>query len=436
VPLSLSHPGVELEYTIEDSDAAFVVAHPELETKLRPLAESLRRRFILTDELLSSKVRVLPEVAPERRALILYTSGTTGKPKGVVTTHKNIAAQVTSLVEAWGWSRQDCILSVLPLNHIHGIINILTCALWAGATCELSPHFDAADVWARLLKGKINVFMAVPTIYVKLISFWKSASWEFQKKASAAGSMMRLFVSGSAALPAGVLEEWKGITGQTILERYGMTETGMVLSNPLRGERVPGSVGRPLPGVKVSLADERGKAVKDGNPGEIRVKSPLVFREYWRKPEATKAAFERGWFRTGDIAVREKGRFRILGRSSTDIIKTGGYKVSALEIEGVFATHPEVEECVVVGVEDPVWGERVAAALVIRPGSPLTLEAIMGWAKERLAGYKIPSQLRIVTALPRNEMGKVSKQRVGLLFKDAESAQENEKDIRARSSGE
>ena len=418
VPLSLFHPGAELEYTIKDADAAILVAHPELATRLQPIAESLRRRYVLMDELLHSQARALPEISPERRALILYTSGTTGKPKGVVIAHKSILAQVTSLVEAWGWSSQDHILNVLPLNHIHGIINILTCALWSGAICEFRPRFEAEDVWSRILKGRITLFMAVPTIYVKLISSWKAASPEFQKKISAACSKMRLFVSGSAALPVNVLEEWRAITGQTILERYGMTETGMVLSNPLRGERLPGSVGAPLPGVKVRLANERGESVKDGVPGEIRVKSPLVFLEYWKKPEAAKAAFQRGWFCTGDIAVRENGRYRILGRSSSDIIKTGGYKVSALEIEGVLVTHPEVEECAVVGVEDPVWGERVGAALVIRPGSHLTLGSIMRWAKDRLASYKIPSQIRIVTALPRNELGKASKQRVGELFKD------------------
>ena len=419
VPLSLFHPPVELEYTIQDSDAAVLVAHPELETKLRPIAASLRRRFVLTDELLGSEVRALPEVRPERRALILYTSGTTGKPKGVVITHDNIAAQVTSLVEAWGWSSQDHVLSVLPLNHIHGIINVLTCALWAGADCEIRPRFDAEEVWALILKGKINVFMAVPTIYGKLISSWKAAPSDLRKKISIACSKIRLFVSGSAALPVNVLGEWRAMTGQTILERYGMTETGMVLSNPLRGERVPGSVGAPLPGVNVKLVNEAGEPVKNGIPGEILVKSAMVFREYWRNPEATKRAFRRGWFCTGDIAVREKGRYRILGRSSSDIIKTGGYKVSALEIEGVLVTHPEVMECAVVGVEDPVWGERVGAALVLRAGGRLTLESLKNWAKDRLAAYKIPRQIRMVAALPRNEMGKVSKQQVRQLLTEA-----------------
>jgi malonyl-CoA/methylmalonyl-CoA synthetase len=418
VPLSLFHPGVELEYTITDADAAVVVAHPEQEAKLRPIAESLGRRFILTDELLRSGTRPLPGVLPERRSLILYTSGTTGRPKGVVITHRNIMAQVTSLVEAWGWISEDHILNVLPLNHIHGIVNILTCALWVGAVCELSARFDAQDVWSRILKGKISVFMAVPTIYVKLVSSWKSASPESRKKISRACPKMRLFVSGSAALPVNLLEEWKAITGHTLLERYGMTETGMVLSNPLRGERVPGSVGAPLPGVQVRLVNEKGEPVKDGIPGESRVKSPMVFLEYWKKPEATEASFRHGWFCTGDIAVREKGRYKILGRSSSDIIKTGGYKVSALEIEGVLEAHPEVEECAVVGIEDSVWGERVGAALVIRAGSRLTSESFLRWAEDRMAGYKIPSRIRIVTALPRNEMGKISKQLVRRLFKD------------------
>jgi malonyl-CoA/methylmalonyl-CoA synthetase len=227
---------------------------------------------------------------------------------------------------------------------------------------------------------------------------------------------MRLMVSGSAALPIQVLEKWKNISGHFLLERYGMTEIGMALSNALHGERLPGYVGKPLPQVDVKLVDESGNLVPPETPGEIQVKSPGVFLEYWQKPEATAKVFREGWFRTGDFAVVENDNYRILGRLSVDIIKTGGYKVSALEIEEVLRTHAEIQDCAVVGVADPEWGERVCAALVLRSPHHLTLETLRTWAKERLAPYKVPSQILAVDELPRNAMGKVTKPSVVELF--------------------
>ncbi len=417
VPLCVFHPQPELEYVIEDSDAAIVISHPDFEKKLRPIAETKNRRFLLTTDALNTEPASLPNIGVSRRAMILYTSGSTGKPKGVVTTHKNIEAQAMSLISAWEWTSEDYILNVLPLHHIHGIINVLTCALRTGAVCEIFPRFDAGEVWARIMKGNLTLFMAVPTIYVKLITFWETASPGHQEAMSAACSKMRLMVSGSAAAPVSVIEKWKIISGQVLLERYGMTETGMILSNPLHGKRVPGYVGMPLPNMKVRLVDENGKLVKPGIPGEIQVKGPAVFSEYWRNPEATKDSFNEGWFCTGDVSVIENGNFRILGRKSVDIIKTGGYKVSALEIEEVLRSHPDIKDCAVVGIEDPEWGERVSAALVLKDGSDLTLDILRKWAKERLAVYKIPTRMCIFDDLPRNNMGKVTKPKIVQLFK-------------------
>jgi malonyl-CoA/methylmalonyl-CoA synthetase len=223
-------------------------------------------------------------------------------------------------------------------------------------------------------------------------------------------------VSGSAALPVSTLNRWKEISGHTLLERYGMTEIGMALSNPLNGERVPGSVGVPLPGVDVQLVDEKGVAVAGGTAGEIEVRGPSVFQEYWGKPQATEQSFRDGWFRTGDVAVVENGRYRILGRMNIDILKTGGHKVSALEVEEQLRAHPAIAECAVVGVPDPEWGERVAVAVVLREGEALELEQLRSWAKERLASHKIPSRLMVVDALPRNAMGKVTKPAIVKLF--------------------
>jgi malonyl-CoA/methylmalonyl-CoA synthetase len=285
------------------------------------------------------------------------------------------------------------------------------------ATCEILPAFDAEVVWDRLASGDITVFTAVPTIYRRLIASWDAAREDVKRARSAGAQGLRLMMSGSAALPVKTLERWRDISGHTLLERYGMTEIGMALSNPLRGERRAGFVGMPLPGVEVRLLDESGQPVVDGTPGELEVRGPSVFKEYWQRPQDTRDAFRDGWFRTGDVAVVEEGAYRLLGRTSVDIIKTGGYKVSALEIEEVLRTHPDIAECAVVGVDDADWGERVSAAVELRPGADLSLAQLHEWAKPLLAPYKIPRAVRIVTTLPRNAMGKVVKPDVAALFR-------------------
>jgi malonyl-CoA/methylmalonyl-CoA synthetase len=249
-----------------------------------------------------------------------------------------------------------------------------------------------------------------------LIAAWDAADPRRRVRMSEGCRRLRLMVSGSAALPVSVLERWREISGHTLLERYGMTEIGMALSNPLRGERRPGHVGLPLPGVEVRLVDDDGNPVENGAPGEIEVRGPSVFREYWRRPQATRDSFRDGWFRTGDIAVVENAYHRILGRSSVDILKTGGYKVSALEIEEVLRTHPAIAECAVIGKEDEEWGDRVCAAVVLQPGAALSRDELRAWAAERLAPYKLPREFRTVEALPRNAMGKVTKPDVKKLF--------------------
>jgi malonyl-CoA/methylmalonyl-CoA synthetase len=353
---------------------------------------------------------------------MLYTSGTTGRPKGVVLSHANLRAQVESLSEAWGWSEDDHILLHLPLHHVHGIVNVLTCALWNGATCEVLPRFRAVDVWERLARGEVTLYMAVPTVYRRLIDAWEGADTETRAVWSAGARACRLMVSGSAALPVPTLERWEAITGHRLLERYGMTEIGMGLSNPLEGERRPGFVGTPLPGVEARLVDDDESPVSDGTPGQIQIRGPAVFARYWRRPEETEAAFtEDGWFRTGDQAVIDAGAWKILGRSSVDILKTGGEKISALEIEDVLRTHEAVADCAVVGVPDPDWGDRVCAAVVLAPGGTAEPEALRDFVKARLAPYKVPKEVLLLGDLPRNAMGKVTKPAVRRLFSDPEN---------------
>jgi malonyl-CoA/methylmalonyl-CoA synthetase len=422
VPLPVNSPRAELEYFIDEAKASTLLFDAPAEPLLAPIAAAGGIRALSCEQGVDCQQTQLPNVASERRAMILYTSGTTSRPKGVVTTHANIAAQITTLVEAWQWSQDDHIVLCLPLHHVHGIINVVGCALWSGATCEMLPRFDANAVWDRIASGKVTVFMAVPTVYVRLIAAWEAATPQRRTVLSQACAKLRLMVSGSAALPVSTLHRWREISSHTLLERYGMTEIGMALSNPLRGERVPGSVGKPLPNVEVQLVDESGRPVVPGTPGEIEVRGPSVFAEYWGKPNATCDAFRDGWFRTGDTAIVENGVYRILGRTNIDILKTGGHKVSALEIEEVLRQHPAITECAVVGVPDAEWGERIAAAVVLKDSDSLDLQSLRDWGREVLAPHKLPSRLLCLDALPRNAMGKVLKPAVTALFEASAAA--------------
>jgi len=423
VPLSVHVARPELEYFLTDSGAGTVCTTERLSSTIAPVCSAFGIRLMTVEQAVTVGPAVLPETSQDSRAMILYTSGTTSKPKGVVTTHANIEAQITSLVEAWAWHPDDRIPLFLPLHHVHGIVNVLSCALWSGALVETFETFDIDRLLRRVGDNAYTVFMAVPTVYVKLIQALESAAPETRQEWADGFSRMRLMVSGSAALPASVHEEWEALTGQKLLERYGMTEIGMGISNPLDGERRPGAVGQPLPGVEIRLVSESGTVVPaEGEAGEIQVRGPGVFAEYWNKPEATAEAFVDGWFKTGDMAVLEHGYCRILGRLSVDIIKSGGYKLSALEIEDTLRQHPAIKECAVVGVPDDTWGEAVAAAVVTREGMCLALEELRTWAGERLSKYKVPSLLEVVPDFPRNAMGKVMKPAVRDLFERGDGA--------------
>ncbi len=428
VPLCLSHPAPMLGYTLEDSESHVVVCSEEFKSLVEPLTLQRPLRLLSAEELTAGEATgQLPVIASQRRALILYTSGTTNLPKGVVTTHENIRAQIRMLIEAWKWTSKDHTLCVLPLHHVHGIINVVSCSLWAGATCEFLPKFDPKEVFHIFLKGQVNVFMAVPTVYFKLITYWDTIEGGDQKRILNALRSFRLMVSGSAALPASTMDKWQIISGHKLLERYGMTELGMAISNPYNAERRTGYVGQPLPGVSIRLANENDEAIVS-EPGEIQVKGDNVFVEYWNKPNETKKAFTAdGWFRTGDVAVLEDGYYRIMGRNSTDIIKTGGHKISALEIEEVLRLNTVIEDCAVIGIEDSEWGEIVGAAVVLKTGrvdtdglaeaanERLCLE-LQSWLRERLPNYSLPRKFLMLKELPRNAMGKVTKNELKKLF--------------------
>ncbi|MFZ9588139.1 MAG: acyl-CoA synthetase [Chitinophagaceae bacterium] len=415
VPLCLSHPLPSLQYVIEDTAAKIIIISSQYESLLSDYCRQHQIHLMVLEQNIKSSPSPLPELSDEDPAMILYTSGTTNKPKGVVLSHGNLKAQMETLIHAWKWSNQDHTLCVLPLHHVHGIVNVVGCANRIGAICEFLPNFSAEKVFELFLKGEINVFMAVPTIYFKLIAFWETLSKERQDELYNAMSKFRLMVCGSAALPVSIMEKWKLISGHILLERYGMTEIGMGISNPYNGERRAGFVGKPLPGVSVRVVDETYNDIVNEEPGEILIKGANVFKSYWHKPDETAKAFTLdGWFKTGDMCVIENEYYKIIGRSSVDIIKSGGYKISALEIEEVLRTHELVKDCAVVALPDEEWGEKIVVAIVgIKPEEDSVLTK---WIRTQLPNYKCPKLYIWVDDLPRNAMGKVVKTEVKKLF--------------------
>ena len=359
-----------------------------------------------------------------------------------------------SMTLAWERTERDYILEILPLHHVHGVVNILLNSLYVGGTCHMLEKFDSEEVWEQLLENeRLNLFMAVPTVYSKLISAYnKFDAVKRQKVKDVLQKKIRVFISGSMALPDSTMRQWHEISGHVLLERYGMSEIGMALGSPLRGERRFGFVGRPFPGVNAKIVNVNGKkaASSDGAPsfeqtivepanseeGELLIKSPQVFEEYWGKMQETVKAFDQdGWFKTGDIA-REKnsllnvflvlmffmleevvdGYFKILGRSSVDILKSAGFKISALDIERVMLEHPSVSEVAVVGIPDPQY-EQVIGAIVVSKGE-FEEEKWREWMKERIAHYKIPRKVLVVKEMPRNAMGKTNKKELVKLFQN------------------
>ena len=416
LPLEASHPAAELRHPITDAAVTHVLCTAESAELARELAAFTNAQVIdVREAVAASQSATLPEVSADADAMIVYTSGTTGLPKGVVHTHRSLAAQCAAMVKVWGWTSADRILCVLPLHHVHGLVNVTFTSLSVGATLEAPGHFDAIEAWDRLASGDVTIFMAVPTIYSRMVRAWSDADESTKDRWSAGAANLRLMVSGSAALPVSTLEQWQAISGQMLLERYGMTELGMALGNTLE-RRVAGHVGWPFPGVEVRIVNETGADVADGEVGELLVRGTQVFNRYLNRPDATAESFVDGWFRTGDVAQHTPNGYRLLGRASVDIIKSGGEKVSALEIEDVFRTHPAIEDCAVVGLPDDEWDERVAIAWVASADDRPTDSEFRSWGKERLAPAKVPFTYLCIDELPRNPMGKVAKAAVKELF--------------------
>ncbi|PSS07424.1 Malonate--CoA ligase [Actinidia chinensis var. chinensis] len=453
VPLALSYPEAELLHVMNDSDVSMILSTEDHSELMKNVAAKSAAQFSLippvpcipsstteTDKMDTGEIGVGKslegfdnsiKIQGEDPALIIYTSGTTGKPKGAVHTHQGILAQAQMLANAWEYTSADQFLHCLPLHHVHGLFNALLAPLYAGSTVEFIPKFSVRGIWQRWresypedgtkAEGAISVFTGVPTIYTRLIQGYEAMDPELKEASASAASKLRLMMCGSSALPYPVMQQWETITGHRLLERYGMTEFVMALSNPLKGNRKGGTVGKPFPGVQAKILAEDGTGDDTTGVGELCIKSPSLFKEYWKLSEVTKESFiDGGFFKTGDaVKVDEDGYYIILGRTSADIMKVGGYKLSALEIESVLLEHPAVSECCVLGLPDKDYGEAVCTIIVpnaelkkrreeeLKPA--VSLEELCSWAKERLAPYKLPTRLFLWETLPRNAMGKVNK---------------------------
>jgi malonyl-CoA/methylmalonyl-CoA synthetase len=414
LPLNTAYQASELEYFIANAEPGVLVCAPKSFSWASKLAfqAGTQNVFTLGDDrsgsLLDRAAQMPDTHTPVQRsaddlAAILYTSGTTGRSKGAMLTHGNLLSNARTLQRYWGWTEGDVLIHALPIFHVHGLFVALHGALLNGSKMIWFARFDARAAVARLADA--TVFMGVPTLYVRMLA-------EPALTAQAC-KRMRLFIAGSAPLQIETFDDWRTRTGHTIVERYGMSETVMLTSNPYHaqdGERRRGTVGFALPGVEVRVRGDKGAALAAGEIGGIEVRGPNVFKGYWRMPEKTREEFtDDGWFKTGDVGqVSADGRVTIVGRSK-DLIITGGYNVYPAEVESFINELPGVAESAVVGLPHPDFGEGVVAAVVPKPGAALDAGTIVAALKGRIANFKVPKQVFVVDALPRNQMGKVQK---------------------------
>jgi malonyl-CoA/methylmalonyl-CoA synthetase len=414
LPLNTAYQAAELEYFIGNAEPAVVVCAKRNFPWVSKLAFAADVKNVFTLDadrsgtLLDRAVFMRDEHAvAERRAddlaAILYTSGTTGRSKGAMLTHCNLSSNALTLKTFWGWTGDDVLIHALPIFHVHGLFVAIHGALMSGSKMLWFEKFDPRATIREMARA--TVMMGVPTLYVRMLA--ESALTQ------QAASQMRLFIAGSAPLLPETFDAWRERTGHTIVERYGMSETVMLTSNPYHakdGERRAGTVGKPLPGVQLRIHDDKGHACRTGDIGQIEVKGPNVFKGYWRMPEKTAEEFTTDlWFKTGDVGkVDEHGVVSIVGRSK-DLIISGGYNVYPAEIEGYLNEQAGVAESAVVGVPHPDFGEAVVAVVIAKPGAMLDASALIAELKKKIAAFKVPKRVFIEVELPRNQMGKVQK---------------------------
>jgi malonyl-CoA/methylmalonyl-CoA synthetase len=417
VVLSPLHPRAESEFFCDHAAVDTLVVDPTLAELARPLVADRRRLIALPTLDAQRTLGDPPEASLADDALVLYTSGTTARPKGARITHDNLAVHARLLREAWRWTTSDRLLHALPLHHLHGLGIALLTALSAGACAELFVRFDAARIWDAMGASRHGtpVLMAVPTMYTRLLGAFDSAEPALRQRWATGATSLRLATSGSAALAPALSDRFLAVSGVRPLERFGMTEIGVGTAARIDGPRTPGVAGHALPTVELRVVDDEGKPLPACSQGELQVRGPSVFPGYDGDEEATRASFTEGdpsdgWFRTGDsVTLDDEGALHVAGRLSVDVLKSGGYKISALEIEAALREHRSIEDAAVVGLPDPEWGDLVTAVLVLRAGEALDDASLRDFLRDRLAPYKIPKRFVRMSALPRNVVGKVVK---------------------------
>ncbi len=416
VPINTAYREAETRYLIEDSQPSLVVTAPELGRMQREIASPATKIFTLDQHGGGSLIDASRTLAPtktldcsaEHIALLLYTSGTTGKPKGAMLSHGAMARNAALLRDLWEVTATDVIIHCLPLFHAHGLTVSINCALLAGARMVWQQRFSVDDVCAWLPRA--SVFMGVPTMYNRLI---RSGQMTAELCAN-----MRLFTSGSAALSVEALEGFEHLTGHRIIERYGMSETGINASNPFRGPRKAGSVGLPLDGTQVRIVGPDGEDCTDDAPGEVWIASHSLCSGYWHNPEANAASFRDGWCLTGDIGRLDEDGYLYLVDRSKDVIITGGYNVYPSEVEAAVKLLPHVQEAAVIGVPDADFGEAVIAVILLEPDGRLDEQVAIATLKSQIANYKVPKRIIAVESLPRNAMGKVLNAALREIYRD------------------
>jgi malonyl-CoA/methylmalonyl-CoA synthetase len=412
VPVNTQYRRGELRHIFGDAGVRLCLTDEERKPELDrargdlPELEAVIETGPALEELLGADATFTPQMPRgDDLAVVAYTSGTTGRSKGAMLLHSNLLANAEAVCAAWHWTAEDTLFLALPLFHTHGLMVGAHGTFLTGAGAELHRKFDAAEAYDALLEGRVTMFFGVPTMYTRLL---REAETRDERPRP-----IRLYVSGSAPLSTQAFDEFERLFGERILERYGMTETIMNLTNPYDGERRPGTVGRPFPGQEARVVDVKTREpLPEGEIGEIEVRGPHVFPGYWNRPDATEESFdEEGWFATGDLgSVGDDGYFTINGRSK-ELIISGGYNVYPREVEETIEGCPGVSEVAVVGLPDPEFGERVVAA-VVREDPGLTAEKVTSYCREDLASYKKPREVIFVEELPRNALGKVLKHRV------------------------
>jgi malonyl-CoA/methylmalonyl-CoA synthetase len=410
VPLNPAYTADELTYIVGDAGARVAIVHSEHAALLMEAMLPELSLILDSTETLAGAVRAVAPIAPEAPALIVYTSGTTGRPKGAVLSHRALLSNLTTVAQAWRWTENDRLLLTLPCFHLHGLGLGIMASFLVGSSVALRRRFVLEEVLADLERVQATMFFGVPTIYNRLVSLSADAFEAHDLH------RMRLWVSGSAPLSAATYERFRERTGFALMDRYGMTECGFVLSTPYDEPRRPGVVGRPLPGIEVRVVDpdaaDAGRLadVADDTQGEIVIRGPNLFSGYWKRPEDTQRARIDAYLRSGDLAVREAdGMVRIVGRSSVDIIKSRGFKVGAVEIEDCLQHHPDVQEVAVVGVPDADQGERIVAAVTRKAAAGVTAEALRAHARAHLAPHKVPAEVVFIDEIPRTGPGKFKK---------------------------